>query len=425
MANGMANVRTTVPSVAKNKRAKGAGTIYQRASDGMWCASVELPSGPGERRRKVIVRAKKADVLEALKEARRELERIGDLPTANPTLAQWLDLWFDTIATPRLKVSTRPAYKSKIEHYLKPSLGRVRLDKLSPAHVRRMHAYVIEEKGLSPTTALQAHRVLAKALTDAVREGRISRNVATLVDAPRPAATKIPALDANQARTLLRASGEDPYQAAAWSVVLLAGLRQGERLGLTRESVNLETGIITVDWQLKRLTFEHGCGKREEAGAWPCGFKRGGSCPQRHVPIPRDQEARQIDGGLWLLRPKSRAGWREVPMAAPLQQVMERYISIRQPEPTDLLFVRRGGRPIDPGQDSRAWDVALRAAGLPDVTEHSGRHTCATLLYELGVPESTREKILGHSSATVTKGYTKVTDMVARDAVAKLGELLS
>lgn len=421
MANAMANVTP----VAKNKRSKGTGTIYQRATDGMWCASLELPSADGrKRRRKVIVRARKADVVEALREARKELERTGDLPTASPTLSTWLDLWFDRVATPRLKVSTRPAYRSKIDLYLKPSIGKVRLDKLTPAHVQRMHAFIIDDKGLSPTTALQAHRILAKALTDAVREGRVTRNVATLVDAPRKAVSKVPALDAPQATTLLRSVADDPHQAASWTVALLTGMRQGERLGITREHVSLDTGIITVAWQLKRLTFDHGCGK-QEVGAWPCGRKRGGNCPERRVDIPRDQEARHLDGGLWLLRPKSRAGWREVPMAPLLHEVMRRYLAETDPVPDALVFTRPDGRPVDPRIDAEAWDQALKAAGLPDVTEHSARHTTATLLYSLGVPEQTRVQILGHSSATTTQGYTKVTDVAAVDAMRQLGELLS
>lgn len=418
MAKAMANVS----SVVKNKRAKGTGTIYRRESDGMWCASLELPSDSNKRRRKVIVRARKADVVEALKEARRELERAGDLPTASPTVGVWLDQWFERIASPRLKVSTRPTYRSKIDLYLKPSIGKVRIDKLTPAHVQRMHDYVTKEKGLSASTALQAHRILAKALTDAVREGRVNRNVATLTDAPRKPVVKIEALDAPQAAEMLRSSVDDEAEALSWSVALLGGLRQGERLGVTREHVDLERGVITVAWQLKRLTFEHGC--RGSDGP-TCGRKRGGNCPSRHIPIPADQEARHLTGGLYLLRPKSRAGWREVPMAPPLLALMRSYLSTRDLEPTDLLFTRHDGRPIDLRDDSEAWDQALRRADLPDVTVHSARHTCATLLRSLGAPDDVRIKILGHSSATVTAGYTKIADATAFEAVDRLGALLS
>ena len=101
-----------------------------------------------------------------------------------------------------------------------------------------------------------------------------------------------------------------PDAAAAWSVALLAGLRQGERLGLTTEGLDLNKDLITVIWQLQRLTWRHGCGAEADAG--PCGKVRGGSCPERFIDIPPDQEAEQIRGGLRLTRPKSRTGWRRL-----------------------------------------------------------------------------------------------------------------
>lgn len=409
---------------AKARREKTTGGLYQRKSDGMWCASIELPSVDGKRRRKVIARARKGDALSALRTARKELERTGDLVTSSPTLATWMDLWFTRIATPRLKVSTRPTYRSKIDQYIVPAIGRVRLDKLTTAHVHRLHEYVMGDKGLSPTTALQAHRILAKALTDAMREGRISRNVATLVDAPRKSVSDRAGLTADQARVLLRSVADQPDEAAMWATALLSGMRRGERLGLTVDELDFTTGTITVAWQLQRLTFEHGCGARLADKSWPCGVRRGGNCPQRQVPIPPDQEVKHLEGGLWLTRPKSRAGWRQVPMAPMLAEILQRYLEVREPGMHGLVFTRAGGRPIDPTDDTAAWDAALRRASLPDVVGHSARHTCATLLYELGVPEQTRVQILGHSSATTTAGYTHVTDPLMRDAMTRLGSLL-
>lgn len=397
-------------------REKGTGSIFQREQDGMWVARLELPSDGTKRRRKTIVRKSKADVIAALREAKKDLERAGDLATSSPTVDQWLHQWLDRIAAPRLKPNTLVAYRGSVNRYIVPSIGNVRLDKLTPQHVRKMHDYA--RQGRSSTTALQAHRVLAKALTDAEREGRVTRNVATLVDAPAKAHAVREALGADEARTLLVSTAGDPLHAAMWSVALLAGLRQGERLGLTRDAVNLDTGIITVSWQLQRLKWEHGC----DGG---CGKKRAGSCPSRKVDIPAGQEAHQIHGGLWLTRPKSRAGWRQVPIAPLLHEVLTRYLDGRAPGDRGLIFTRPDGHPIDPSDDTAAWDQALRDAGLPDVVLHSARHTTATLLHALGADEQTRMQILGHSSATVTAGYTHLANSITADYMGKLGDLLS
>lgn len=397
------------------RRDAGSGGLYQD-SRGLWTAVVELPEREGKRRRKVIRAKDRAVAAKKLRDLRAELDRAGDLPTSSPTLETWLSTWLQRIAAPRLKPNTLTAYQGQIDRYIVPSIGKVRLDKLTPAHVRRMHDFILDG-GRSSTTALQAHRILSKALTDAMREGKVTRNVATLLDAPRKAVVNRGALTADQARTLMLSIATDPRAAASWSVALLAGLRQGERLGLTRDAIDLAAGVITVSWQLQRLRWQHGCAPR-------CGRKRGADCPQRHITIPPGQEARQVHGALWLTRPKSRAGWRQVPIAPPLHAILTRYLDAIAPGDAGLVFTRPDRHPIDPSDDAQAWDRALKAAGLPDVPLHSARHTTATLLHELQVPDQTRIRILGHSSATVTAGYTHVSGPEMADAMARLGALV-
>lgn len=396
------------------RREAGSGTIYQRA-DGYWCSAVELPSDGTRRRRKVIVRRDKQAVVDALRAARRDLERSGDLPTASMTLATYLDQWITRAERDRLKPRTAAGYRGVIDRYLSPTLGRIRLDKLTVTHVDRLHDRMLAD-GLSSTTALQAHRILAVALRDAERKGMIPRNPATLAEAPRRAVAPRPALTADQARTLLSAVQDSPLY-VHWSLALLAGLRQGERIGLPVDQIDLDAGMLTVSWQMQRLPWRHGCAR-------PCGLTPS-RCPQRTVPIPPGQEAERVSGGLWRLRPKSRAGWRQVPLAPPLAATLDRHLSTMTPARDGLLLHDQDGRPIDPSRDSRAWHASLALAGLPDVPLHSARHTCSTLLFELGVDEQTRMTILGHSSAAVTRGYTHVATPMTRDAMDRLGGLLT
>lgn len=420
---------------AKQTRTRG-GKPYQRSSDGMWCVQIELPSpDPTKRRRKVIVRAKKTDVVKARREALAALERTGDLPTAQPTVAQWCDLWWKRYGMKRLKVSTRSTYLSKIEQYIKPSIGRVRLDQLKVEHVYQLHDYITAPppagKGLAPNSALNAHRVLSVMVSDAEKEGRVSRNVVRLADKPRAGKKPAAYLDNAQARTLLLSVADRPSEAARWTTALLTGMRQGERLGLTIDELDFERDQIIVAWQLRRLPFEHGCGDRERstspgAGAWPCGRKRGGNCPQRHLDVPPDQEVRAVEGGLYLTRPKSSASWRPIPMVGLLRDTLLRYTEEHPPGVEGLIFTRPGpagglGRPIDPADDTEEWDTALRRAGLPDVTGHSARHTCNTVLTELGVPVDVRRAMLGHASNAINEAvYTHTSDMRVADAMRQL-----
>lgn len=381
------------------RRDAGTGALYQRKSDGLWIGYVTLPNDPvtGKRRRKVVSAKTQAAANAKLRKLRAELDKAGDLPTSSPTLERWLATWLDRIAAPRLKPRTLATYRSYVDQYIVPTIGKHRLERLTPDHVRQLH-HAITGRGLSSTTALQAHRILVVALRDAMREGKVTRNVATLVDAPSKAVASRGALTAEDARALLLSVAQDEQAAVRWGLALMAGLRQGEALGLTRDAVDLDAGVITVEWQLQRLP--------------------------RGTTIPAGQEAERVHGGLWLTRPKSRAGWREVPIAPPLAEMLRRYLAYRPVGMGGLILYRDGGRPLDPSDDSRAWHAALKAAGLPRVPLHSARHTTATLLYELGVAERTRVAILGHSSATVTAGYTHVSDREAADAMGRLGMLL-
>jgi site-specific recombinase XerC len=67
--------------------------------------------------------------------------------------------------------------------YLAPRIGRVPLAKLAPEHIQRMMAD-LTAAGLSNTTVGYARTVLRIALGRALKDGRVDRNVATLVDPP-------------------------------------------------------------------------------------------------------------------------------------------------------------------------------------------------------------------------------------------------
>lgn len=425
-----------------DRRAKQTGSLYQRCSPergcpplvdgerpkhqcrGPWVAVVELPPDGNKRRRKVIVRAKRADAIVALRKVRDELERSGDLRTASLTFDQWVDIWWTKYAN--LKVSSREVYRNRIELYLRPRLGRMKLDRIGPDQIKDLHHHMSTTLRLSSTTVRGAHFTLSALLRDAHVAGHIQRNPCTVVTAPGRAVYKVKHLTSAEARTLLSSldpgDGTVPQMLAIASVALLAGPRPEEILGITRDNVDLDAGTITFAWQIKRIAFEHGCGKRGPDKRWPCGRKLGGYCTARHLPVPGDQEIHQLEGGLYLTRPKNRAGFRVVPMVGPLEWVLRRYLETATLGPHGLIFTREGGLPQEPTRIRAKWDAALKAAGVPDVNRHSARHTCNTILAELGYSVDVRSKILGHASRAVNEEvYTHASDTRVREALAAVG----
>lgn len=367
-------------------RGKGEGAVYRVPKDKSlplkyWTGVVELPPGPnGERRRKPVRRKSKADLLTELGRLRAELEERGDLPTSTTTVEKWFTYWLDSIAAKKVRPNTLDGYRRTTMNHIIPAIGKVKLDKLTADHVRRVHK-AIEDKGLSSTTALLAHRTMAISFKAAVREGRIGRNPANLVDAPRKAATQLHALDLAEAVQVLTATRKDKELGAAWATALLTGARRGEVIGLERDRV---TDVLDLSWQLIRLPKTDTNGRPD---------------------VPADYEYRHLTGGLYLTRPKSSKSWRIIPLVDPLRTALLEHINNAPENEWNLVFTQ-AGRPISPDQHSRNWRAMLADVGIEkDVRLHDARHTTVDLLYAAGIPEDIIMLIVGHSTRTTTRGY--------------------
>jgi len=382
-------------------RGKGEGAVYKRAQDGMWCVSIELPPQDGKRRRKVIVAKTKADVLKKLAAAKVELSRSGDLPTASQTLESWLTYWVDKVAAKRVRPNVLATYRSLVNKRIIPAIGSVRLDKLTPAHVIRMHDKMIAD-GLSSTYALGAYRVLSKSLEDALREGRITYNPAKRTDAPRQAVTKLETLTLDEAIELVSraipALTATPYDSTPvrHAMYVLTALRKGEMIGLETDRIIFPTGpdgvgSIDLSWQLQRIA-------------------------QRDMEKARaDYEYRELRGGLYLVRPKSKAGWRVIPLVEPLASLLRDHIARMAPNKYGLLFATPEGEPIEPRRETALWHQTLGTMGIDrNVRTHDLRHTAVDLLYEADVHEDLISEIVGHSTRAMTRAYKSRTKLKRR-----------
>jgi integrase len=357
-----------------SQRGKGEGAIYQDTK-GLWTAVVELPMTEGKRRRKVIRSKDKNTVIRKLTEMKSQLQERGDLPTESQTVEQWSTYWLENILVKEVRPNTMDNYRTVFRKHINPVIGNVRLDKLTPAHIRRVTDRLQEK--FSSTYALNAHRVMSSCFTTAEREGRIGRNPAKLTKAPRKARAQLDVLTTDEASTLIRQFGETP-EAFMWAAFILTGARRGELLGLEWDRV---TDEIELSWQLQRF-------------------------PIGELNVPNDYEYRHLTGGLYLTRPKSSAGWRVIPLVDPLKSILERWRELSPPNEYGLVFASQNGTPLGPDNVSRDWAKVLKKSGIEKTVRlHDLRHTTVDLLYEAGVPESIIMEIVGHSTRSVTRGY--------------------
>lgn len=408
------------------RRSPGEGALYELKSRGLWRGVVDLePDADGKRVQKYVHARTQRECRDKLDALRRELAEHGTPLDKRTTLADFAALWLEDHAKPDVDPNTYTAYKSLVNRWIVPTLGRRALHDLKPSDVSALRKAIIGA-GKSASTARQAHIVLGRILTAARAERLVSRNVADDVRKPRAAKGVRGALTTPQAIAILVAAHDLPDgQGARWWFKLLGGPRQGEILGATLADLDLDAGLYRVSWKLESLAREHGCGGT-------CGYRQAARCPQATWRVPDGYESRQIDGAWHLTRPKSSTG-RIVPLIPQLVTAIRAHLAAtaNEPNPHGLIWHDGTGRPIRPRDDAEEWRTLLVAAGViaqednhpggTELTGHCARHTTVTVLASLGVDHQLIGEIVGHSSIQVTEMYRHAHAAEKQAAMRALG----
>ena len=176
---------------------------------------------------------------------------------ARLTVAEYFEQWLRDSAGPRVSSRTLESYRGKLDRYLGPKLGRIPLEKLTPRHVEEIEAQLLQNGGrdgrpLPPRTVLQTHRVLSKALNDAVKLGYVVRNVVDAVDPPRTTKFDGQFLDWEEVHVLLDQI-TDPLRQTLALLAIQTGLRRPELLGLQWRDINFSSGALSSRRALIKL----------------------------------------------------------------------------------------------------------------------------------------------------------------------------
>ena len=387
----------------KRRRGSGEGSVYQR-KDGRWVAAISLPDG----RRKSFYGKTQREVLTKKTKALRDLQ-LGIAPADDRlTVKQYMWSWLESrkvSSKKSLRYTTLRDYESRIRLYIEPNLGSIRLSKLTPEDVERMLAKMRDE-GLSARTCQYVHAVLRTALQTAVRRGKISRNVAKLVDSPSVKRGPVKSLEVEEAKRFLDAAAEEQLLGPLYIVTLGLGLRKGETLGMRWDDVDLDEGRVLIRHALQR---QKGKGlvlvepKSETS-------KRALRLPPFVVDIFREQRRRQAEQRL-------RAGstWQDqgfVFTMADGRPVSPDYINLHFPRFLQRTFTRcphcDDGHVVEDVCDHCGEKAEVK---VPKITFHGLRHSCASLLFAQGCDLRLIMEVLGHSNIALTANlYTHVLE---------------
>src|SRR3954447_2848581 len=155
------------------KRGNGEGSIHRR-KDGSWCAQYTFYTAKG-RKRKTLYGKTRAEVAKKLAKALSAREDGVVFDAENLTIGEYLDRWLKDSVEGNVGPRTLSNYQLQVRQHIRPALGRIKLNALSPAHVQGLYSSKLEA-GLAPSSVRYIHAVLHRALKQALRWGLVPRN---------------------------------------------------------------------------------------------------------------------------------------------------------------------------------------------------------------------------------------------------------
>jgi integrase len=375
----------------RRRRVNGDGTISGPRKDGRYVGAFYAPTTAGTRKRVYVYGHTREEARERLLEEQAKVQQGIPVAARSWKLGEYLDYWLENVVKPTKRPATYALYEINVRVHLKPGLGKHQLKRLSVPTVQAFLNAKLRE-GQSVRNVQILRQILSAALTRAVREELVVRNVARLVELPTwEPAEVIPWSSAEALAFLQVARPETMYP--AFVLLLLYGMRRGEVLGLRWQDIDF-------------------------------------SAEELHV----RQQVQRIQGELCFGPVKTRAGKRDLPLIGLTKEALR----IRQAQQaadraklgnawadTGLVFTTRTGRPVEPRNLVRTFIRICDNSGLRKIRVHALRHTTASLLKDLGVPARDAQMILGHAHISTTQQiYTHVDEVARRDALSKLNRLL-
>jgi integrase len=374
------------------RRGNHEGSIYQRAADQRWMGVALLGYDQlGKPIRKSVTAKTRNEAVQKLKKLRRQIEAGLPAPDTALKVSELFNRWFEDVLRHQVAPSAVSNYKTIAVNHILPTLGNKRVADLKVSDVDQLLSKKIDS-GLSSSTVRRIRAVLAQCLDQGIRWSVIGNNVASLSRAPKMIRAEGRTLTPLQAKHLMNCL-KNHRNGALYALMLSTGLRRGEALGLMWKDLDVKTGILKVNRQLKRE-----------------------------------------DGVLLTSETKTARSRRSVNLPAPMlvglleheeRQKSEKRALGRSWTNSGYIFTSTVGTPIDPRNLNREFQKICHSAGLGHWHPHELRHSAASLMLAQGVKLQVVSQVLGHASIRMTADvYGHILDPDREDAAKAMVGIL-
>ena len=374
--------------MGRNLKGKELGEgIYQQAN-GTYCA--RFIDRFGKRKSK---RSKKLqEVRQWLADATYINEHSDIEQATNMMVDAWFEYWID-VKKKTVRPNTVRNYTERYNKNIQKIIGRKILTEVKPIHCQKIFTDMAEE-GYKTSTIYQTRIALFNMLEFAKENEVILSNPckkSVKSDMGKPSQKK-EALTIDVQKKFIEYAKGQSYE-NQFRFILQTGLRTGELVGLKWED---------IDFSKKAIRIQRSMEYRYSVGEWRIG------------------------------EPKSKAGYRTIPLTDEairiLTELKEKNKNIKkiQEEWSEFIFLSRKGEPVK----NSAYDTALfkicDKAKINRFSMHVLRHTFATRCIEGGMMPKTLQKILGHSNIGITMNlYVHITEDEKQKEIDKVSCVLN
>lgn len=253
------------------------------------------------------------------------------------------------------------------------------LQKIHSTDIQKFIIYLRTERGYTPQYVHHHYRTLNMIFGFAVKQELILKNPMDKVEKPKLPKHKVDALSADEAKAFFKALNDCALDfRCLLQLMITTGMRRGECIGLQWRDID-ESGYIRIE---RNVTY-----------------------------TPKS--------GLIVSTPKTAASMRVVPIMNGTLLLLRQLKEQRRKEcinvlPEDSFIFHSEASiftPRDPDAVTRRVKRFMKANGLPDLSPHDLRHSCATLLLSNGANIKSVQEILGHTNASTTLNFYVRSDL--------------
>lgn len=360
----------------------------------------------------------------------------GGMMDENDRYQEYFDYFSDQLSMDLLKkdymsiygvntwaMSTYESRKSLIANYIRPLIGDMKLEDVTPRIMDKYYRDLLSVKAVSskyvkarteyltPHTVREVHKTLRNAFNQAVKWELMTRNPVEHATLPKEEHKTRDIWTAEVLQKALEACDDDILRLAI-NLAFSCSLRMGELLGLTWDcidisptSIELGQASIFVEKELQRVNRE----AMADLDGKDIMFKFPPTFASTHT-------------ALVLKTPKTKTSVRKVFLPKTVAEMLvQRKADIEELKDLfgdefvdfNLVFCSSNGKPIEGQVINRAFNKLIEEKGLPKVVFHSLRHSSIT--YKLKLNGGDMKSVQGDSGHAQVKMVADVYSHIIDD----------